>query len=708
MKKRITKSMLLLIAFVMFLTALTVGSNAFAADEEVKVVTTTHSETYERFVSSQSREFSNKKLYGADIKYNGSYGAQISGLSKEIYNSMKTQFITKRIGSGYTFKFKAPILFNALVVGNSIVENDSLRIAYDLIGDAVQCAMDAFLYDYPQAYWIFTFSTSSSVTAEGNDVIGWVGKITSIDITPVEAFYNASSYIKTFDANVQKDVKFLKEKIKEFGYDLYNRYDVATLIHDYICVNAFYKYDPNDYDSDYIVYGPAPFFIGDCGFVCEGYSESFKILCDEFNIPCVLVSGDAGGPHMWNYVQMEDNKWYLVDATWDDQGENIYRTYCVASANQQGFDDIINRERTPDGDFNNSKIMSFVYPVLSTTSYVKHTHQWDNKYTTDKKATCTQKGSKSIHCKTCNATKQKQDIPMVAHKYKNTAVKTKSTLKADGIMSVACTVCNKKSSTVIYKPDKMTLSSSGYTYNGKVKTPSVTVKDRKGNTLKKDTDYIVSYAKGRKVPGKYAVKLTFKGKYSGTKTLYFTIAPSVTSKVTAKSTITTLTLKWNAVTGATNYRVYRYNANNKKYESIASGLTKPTYTIKKLKGAKAYKFKIVAYTKVGSTTIWGDYSKVYTFSTAPGTPALTVTSPKKGTAQVSWKNVSGESAYEVYYSTSQNSGYKKLGNCKANVTKATISKLTSGKVYYFRVRAIIKAPSGTAYGGYQTVGVRIK
>lgn len=60
--------------------------------------------------------------------------------------------------------------------------------------------------------------------------------------------------------------------------------------------------------------------------VCEGYARAFKVLCDQLGIPCVLVDGQAEsypgqgqkGPHMWNYVQMEDDKWYAVDVTWND------------------------------------------------------------------------------------------------------------------------------------------------------------------------------------------------------------------------------------------------------------------------------------------------------------------------------------------------------------------------------------------------------
>lgn len=60
------------------------------------------------------------------------------------------------------------------------------------------------------------------------------------------------------------------------------------------------------------------------GPVCEGYARAFKVLCDELEIPCVLVDGDARndcyekpGGHMWNYVQLDDG-WYAVDVTWND------------------------------------------------------------------------------------------------------------------------------------------------------------------------------------------------------------------------------------------------------------------------------------------------------------------------------------------------------------------------------------------------------
>ena len=61
----------------------------------------------------------------------------------------------------------------------------------------------------------------------------------------------------------------------------------------------------------------------------------------------------------------------------------------------------------------------------------------------------------------------------------------------------------------------------------KVKKPSVTVKD--GSTKLAASQYTVTYASGRKNVGKYNVKVTLKGNYSGSKTVAFKINPKGTS-----------------------------------------------------------------------------------------------------------------------------------------------------------------------------------
>ena len=60
--------------------------------------------------------------------------------------------------------------------------------------------------------------------------------------------------------------------------------------------------------------------------VCEGYSKAFQHLFDlstfKNKIRSLIVTGDAGGGHMWNVVLMENGQRYLMDVTWSDgQGE---------------------------------------------------------------------------------------------------------------------------------------------------------------------------------------------------------------------------------------------------------------------------------------------------------------------------------------------------------------------------------------------------
>ena len=220
-------------------------------------------------------------------------------------------------------------------------------------------------------------------------------------------------------------------------------------------------------------------------------------------------------------------------------------------------------------------------------------------------ATCTAPKT----CKVCKATNGS------ALKHSNTTSTTKATLKKNGKQVTKCTVCGYVSkTTAINKIKSVKLSATTYTYNGKAKTPSVTVKDSKGNTLKKGTDYTVKYSSGRKNPGKYTVTITFKGKYEGTKKLTFTVKPSkgTLSKVTAGSK--QLTAAWKTVSGATGYEVVystskKFTKKTTKKVTIKKAKTKKT-TIKKLKKGKKYYVKVRAYKTVSGKKIYGAYSSV--------------------------------------------------------------------------------------------------
>ena len=274
--------------------------------------------------------------------------------------------------------------------------------------------------------------------------------------------------------------------------------------------------------------------------------------------------------------------------------------------------------------------------VCDTCGYYKtvpHTHNLT--LVAAKAATCTEGGKEAYYkCEGCGkfyedvlGTKEITDlaswgnIAKIAHTTKQTV--TKATPTANGKIVNYCSVCKKTlSTTVIPKASSIKLKATSLTYNGKVRTPKVIVKDRTGKTLVKNTDYTVSYAKGRKYVGKYAVKITFKGKYSGTKTLYFTIKPKATSISSLKAGSKKFTVKWKKqATQTTGYQV-QYSASSKfsKAKTVTVGKnTTVSKKISKLSGKKKYYVRVRTYKTVKingkSIRIYSGWSKVKTVTT---------------------------------------------------------------------------------------------
>ena len=274
--------------------------------------------------------------------------------------------------------------------------------------------------------------------------------------------------------------------------------------------------------------------------------------------------------------------------------------------------------------------------VCDTCGYYKtvpHTHNLT--LVAAKAATCTEGGKEAYYkCEGCGkfyedvlGTKEITDlaswgnIAKIAHTTKQTV--TKATPTANGKIVNYCSVCKKTlSTTVIPNASSIKLKATSLTYNGKVRTPKVIVKDETGKTLVKNTDYTVSYAKGRKYVGKYAVKITFKGKYSGTKTLYFTIKPKATSISSLKAGSKKFTVKWKKqATQTTGYQV-QYSASSKfsKAKTVTVGKnTTVSKKISKLSGKKKYYVRVRTYKTVKingkSIRIYSGWSKAKTVTT---------------------------------------------------------------------------------------------
>lgn len=97
-------------------------------------------------------------------------------------------------------------------------------------------------------------------------------------------------------------------------------YEKELAIHDYIVKNSEYGFLEGDLEEySYNAYGTIVMGKG----VCNGYAEAFKLLLDCVGVCSKIVVGTADGvDHAWNCVLLDD-KWYFVDATWDDPVPNV-------------------------------------------------------------------------------------------------------------------------------------------------------------------------------------------------------------------------------------------------------------------------------------------------------------------------------------------------------------------------------------------------
>lgn len=191
------------------------------------------------------------------------------------------------------------------------------------------------------------------------------------------------------------------------------------------------------------------------------------------------------------------------------------------------------------------------------------------------------------------------------HKYDSTIEKA-STSK-DGKIIDKCSRCGDvKVAQIISHPTKVVLNNSNFVYDGKVKTPTVTVTSADGKTVD-SANYDISYANGRKDAGTYDVKVTFKGNYTGSLTTKFTIAkanqslkiklPKKKMKVGAKAKI--------KITANKGHGKVTYKVSNKKIAKIKKGKlvalkkgkVKLTVTLKATKNYKQKKVTIIIKVK---------------------------------------------------------------------------------------------------------------
>ena len=318
-------------------------------------------------------------LFSLDY-YTDSYGAQLDGNAKALYDLLVQNYVvnySQYLDSvDFPFEFPNTITFEAVVEDGSFQrKGESYVQATNDVKTAIQAASDAFSYDYPQAFWFrgSNYGYRVSCVRDGSSSTGYMGTFKNFTFKPAnrEISENAHTRMGDFMDGVQSAVAELNEQT--LGMDMEQK---IKRIHDYICQRVTYRND-----NTLWVHSAASLFLdADPAFVCEGYAKSMKIFCYYMGINCACVSGTARGTssgtpgaHMWNYVQMDDGNWYLVDATWDDVGTPPSSRYLLVGRSTKGQYITIGEERVEYTSFSTTSAETvgpvFILPVLAEESY---------------------------------------------------------------------------------------------------------------------------------------------------------------------------------------------------------------------------------------------------------------------------------------------------------------------------------------------------
>ena len=146
------------------------------------------------------------------------------------------------------------------------------------------------------------------------------------------------------------------------------------------------------------------------------------------------------------------------------------------------------------------------------------------------------------------------------------------------------------------------------------------------------------------------------------------------------------TLKWNAVTGAAKYEVYRARSMNGDYIKYST-VTGTSYTnTSYIENGNTYYYKVRALDANGTAGAWSSVVSVTYKQTLPA-PTVTGGNDSQGRPTLKWNAVTGAAKYEVYRARSRSGDYIKYATV-TGTSYTNTSYIENGTTYYYKVRAL--------------------
>ena len=421
-------------------------------------------------------------------------------------------------------------------------------------------------------------------------------------------------------------------------------YQKVQAIYNWITANVKYDYSHMN-DPTYLLQYTAYAAAVQKKAVCQGYANLFYRLANDAGVDCRIITGKAYNgtqteDHAWNIVRMEDEKYYCLDATWDaglkpEKYEYFLKGLTSFSRDHQAETDELN---TPYWTQYQSKVSAADYKASSAPTVTAGTDS---------------QGRPTLTWKAVSG----------AAKYEVYRARSK-----DGDYIKYSTVTGTSYTNISY-------IENGNTYYYKVRALD---------------------ASGTAGAWSSIVSVTYRAASTGTLP-----APTVTGGNDSQGRPT---LKWNAVTGAAKYEVYRARSMNGDYIKYST-VTGTSYTnTSYIENGNTYYYKVRALKSDGTAGAWSSVVSV-TYKQILSAPTVTGGNDAQGRPTLKWNAVTGAAKYEVYRARSKDGDYIKYSTV-TGTSYTNISYIENGNTYYYKVRAL--KSDGTAGAWSSIVSVTYK
>ena len=299
----------------------------------------------------------------ADMIVDLGYTTDTSDVASNSATYMNANYFYNQLNSTEQIIYNAAK--GAVTSGNTTFSFTASR--YSTMQISVAQALSAIILTYPE-------KTDWTDKTGGFRVSGsyYIGSSTANYTVKMDksSYYN-STLVKESNAKV-KELAAAAQKSALSNSPTDTVYGIIKYFDSWICKNNYYNkvgtYNPgnNVTNQRIFYYCHTSYGILLKGYgVCESYALAMNRLLDSVGIPNAYVTGKSFGEgHAWNYVQMPDGKWYMLDSTWNDSGSASSGKFLLSAKDSN---------HSPIGNGYTRYRAKFQFPALSSSKYTKST-----------------------------------------------------------------------------------------------------------------------------------------------------------------------------------------------------------------------------------------------------------------------------------------------------------------------------------------------